>query len=1802
MELLIQFAMPLLFYRKKPLKSDRVYFFISVFAIATLMVLSFPGKRLFAAAETLSCNAGGSRTISVGTYTDSDGSQFSSGADLTLNVGTGSDCTFILNLTQSDSAVALSSLTIGSGVTLTHNVAGTDADTYNQLAFNITGTLTVDAGGFINVNGKGYLGGWQGSLSDKGRTNGNVDGSSFVSGGSHGGEGGGFSAAAEYDSIKNPTLPGGGGGGGGFGDSTTKGGNGGGVVRITAASAVVNGSISALGNGVNLGASDDVKAGGAGGTIYINVSGTLSGNGTIAADGGSDPNFFPYYGVGGGGRIALIYNNTTFNGTISAYGGNSGTVSNNGAAGTIFQKAVTDNYGHLLIDNNNNSLDAGSGKPTTLVSPIPASDQVAMYGGAYAFDSITVQNYGILNVSSDIDSYSDGTIDANRKLYASSCTADNDDLSDGEIQYNVATGSGVNADYTCVSPGYVLGFTSTSASALESVTSGSFNIFGPGNAVSPVTVDYAIKVASTTATGGGSDYTLSNGTATISAGESSTTIPFTIINDTDQESDELFVVELSNPIAGAVLGSSIYYTYTITDEDTPGITADNGGSLDINEGFGSDSYTLVLDSPPSSNVVITVAGDADVTPSPTSLTFTSENWNTPQTITVTAVDDHIIESSHTGTITHTVASSDTNYNNFVVGNQTANINDNDTAGITINSPGANVITENGVTDSYTIALSAIPTSDVTLSVNADADTSVDPTVLTFTALNWNVPQTVTVSAIDDVGVEGTEFPSITHSATSEDMNYMGASLNSASFTITDNDTASVTVTESGGSTSVREGYTTDTYTINLEKQPSSDVVITWSESGDLSFSPSSLTFTALNWLTPQTITITPVDDANFEGSEFVFLSHTATSEDSDYNNISINSLNFSILDNDGFTMTQSGGSTDVTEGGTTDSYTLVLSEDPFSDVTINLSTSTQYTLSANSLVFTSGNWSTPQTVTVTATDDATNEGVHTATITQTLSTFAWKYSDTRLSDVTVNITDNDAPTPGVTITESGGTTALTETGTTDSYTLVLDAEPTANVTITLSPDSDSTVSDTTLTFTTLNWDTPQTITVTAANDDIAEGDHTSTITHTATSGDADYNNIAIDPLTATITDNDTAGFTVSAISGNTTEAGGTATFTLVLTSEPTANVSIPVSSSDTSEGTVSPSTLTFTSGNWDTPQTVTVTGVDDFSIDGSVNYTIVLGTVTSGDANYNNANPNDVAVTNTDNDVAGFTISASSGNTSEAGGSATFTVVLDTEPTANVEIPVSTSDVTEGTPLPTTLTFTSGNWDTPQTVTVTGADDTEIDGTLAYTIILGNASSTDDDYDGLNPDDVVLSNTDNDVAAPSQQGGGSGTVPNSVQTIPFSEAQARIQDVVLTNDSPVVVRIGSVTHRITRVSATASRATIIIQSDPITLTLNKGETKTLDTDNDKVDDLEVTYLGIVGKNPEFTFRDLTNGKLIDEKRPFTINNNAKVTNERDVTLTFQVEKMVEMAISNTPDFAGSIYQPYVSSTSWKLSEGTGEKTVYVRFRNKAGLIAETKYSIVYNPQFVQLPSSSSCLYSGKAVKTANSPAVYLIGEMHDAKGNPLAQTCGKRLFPTSALYFSYFSTWKDIVVIPQSELDAISSDRYTLIPYGPRFVPTTGNLIKKVSDPKIYLVFGGQAHWIETEVVFKAAGLMFDWVKEVIGDVFTKTPIGSSIQDKNQIPKEIEKHDAPVVVAPTHSIPSVDVQAKAFNRFLGIGSSGEDVKHLQIILTNLGYFSAQPTGYFGPVTSDAVKAFQKDRGIDQKGHVGPATREALNSL
>jgi hypothetical protein len=108
-----------------------------------------------------------------------------------------------------------------------------------------------------------------------------------------------------------------------------------------------------------------------------------------------------------------------------------------------------------------------------------------------------------------------------------------------------------------------------------------------------------------------------------------------------------------------------------------------------------------------------------------------------------------------------------------------------------------------------------------------------------------------------------------------------------------------------------------------------------------------------------------------------------------------------------------------------------------------------------------------------------------------------------------------------------------------------------------------------------------------------------------------------------------AGITMVAAVATTTEAGGTASFTIHLDSLPSAAVTIDIGSNNTAEGTVSSPAVEFTSVNWDTVQKLTVTGVDDVVIDGDRMYTVEAA-ARSADPDYHNLDASDIVISNTD--------------------------------------------------------------------------------------------------------------------------------------------------------------------------------------------------------------------------------------------------------------------------------------------------------------------------------------------------------------------------------------------------------------------------------------------------------------------------------------------------------------------------------------------------------------------------------------------
>ncbi len=232
-----------------------------------------------------------------------------------------------------------------------------------------------------------------------------------------------------------------------------------------------------------------------------------------------------------------------------------------------------------------------------------------------------------------------------------------------------------------------------------------------------------------------------------------------------------------------------------------------------------------------------------------------------------------------------------------------------------------------------------------------------------------------------------------------------------------------------------------------------------------------------------------------------------------------------------------------------------------------------------------------------------------------------------------------------------------------------------------------------------------------------------------------------DPGTITIVNDDNPP-TISIADKTDTEDSGSFVFTVKLSNASSQTITVNYNTSDSTaiapvDYTPLTGTLTFNPGV--ISQTITVPILEDFVDESSERFFVNLTNPTNATISDNQASGNI-----TDNDSAGITISPANGLvTTEAGGTANFNIQLDSQPTADVTLSFSSSKVSEGTVSVSSATFTAANWNTPQTITVTGVNDGVIDNNTIYQIITAKAVSSDAKYNNVNPIDIDVVNIKN---------------------------------------------------------------------------------------------------------------------------------------------------------------------------------------------------------------------------------------------------------------------------------------------------------------------------------------------------------------------------------------------------------------------------------------------------------------------------
>ncbi len=1032
------------------------------------------------------------------------------------------------------------------------------------------------------------------------------------------------------------------------------------------------------------------------------------------------------------------------------------------------------------------TLDASDVSVTNLdddtagITVSPTSGLVTSEAGAQAtFDVVlTSQPTSSVTIAISSSNTAEGTVSAALLTFTTAnwnvpktvtVTGVNDFVDDGNVGYTIVTGAASSLDpkYSAMDPADVAvtnsdddtaGITVTPTSGLTTTEAGGQATFDVVLLSQP-TASVTISIVSTNTAEG----TVSTSSLTFTTANWNVPKTVTVTGVNDFVDDGAIAYSITT---GAAVSADPNYngmnpanvSVSNADDDTAGINVSPTSGLVTTEAGGVATFTVVLTSQPTDDVTVPISSSntAEGTVSASSLTFTPGNWNVAQTVTVTGANDFVDDGNQAYTlVTGAATSTDGLYNGVNPANVSASNTDDDTAGISVSPTSGLVTTEAGGQATFAVALDSQPTNDVTIALSSSntAEGTVSAASITFTALNWNIAQTVTVTGVNDAVDDGNQAYSIvTAKASSADVIYKNINASDVSVSNTDDDIAGITVTPTSGLTTTEAGGQAS-FNLVLDSQPTGNVTVSIASSNTAegTVSTASVVFTPANWNVPKTVTATGVNDFVADGNiGYTITTGAATSTDANYSGVNPADVSVTNNDNDiaGFTVTPTSGLT-TTEAGGQASFDVTLTSQPLSNVTVSItSTNTaEGTVSTSLLTFTVANWNVAHTVTVTGVNDLVDDGDIAYSITTGASSSVDpNYNGINPSDVSVTNTDND--TAGITVSPTSGLTT-TEAGVQASFTVVLTSQPTADVTIPISSSNaaEGTVSTASLTFTAVNWNVPQTVTVTGQDDFVDDGNIAySIITGAATSGDGIYNGINPANVSVTNTDNDVAGITVTPTSGLvTTEAGALASFNVALTSQPTADVTIAISSSNGAEGTASTTLLTFTAGNWNIVQTVTVTGQDDFVDDGNISYSVITAAAASADANYNGMNASDVTLSNTDDDTAGITVSPTSGlTTSEAGSEVTFDVVLNSQPTGNVTIAISSNDLTEGTVSTSLLTFTAANWNIAQTVTVSSMDDVAIDGDVSFNVITGAAGSADPLYSGMNPSDVTLTNRDND--------------------------------------------------------------------------------------------------------------------------------------------------------------------------------------------------------------------------------------------------------------------------------------------------------------------------------------------------------------------------------------------------------------------------------------------------------------------------
>ena len=670
----------------------------------------------------------------------------------------------------------------------------------------------------------------------------------------------------------------------------------------------------------------------------------------------------------------------------------------------------------------------------------------------------------------------------------------------------------------------------------------------------------------------------------------------------------------------------------ITD---PAISLDDPEDKTTDENGKTVSLPLHLNNAPTAEVritceIITESPNKEVDAACDEIVFNADNWQLEQTIILTGVNDYLKDGDQTYKLKVTTTSEDEDFKDLT----TESV---ELTNIDMTKPGFQ-FSETALTTyedstqppaTFTIQLPSIPSADVSLALfsSNQNEGTVTPTNVTFTKENWNVPQTITVTGVDDDSRDGNVNYTIFFSPSeSNDEDYQGISSSAIKVTNVDNDVAGMTVNIPAEGYEILEGQDYP-LTVRLNTKPKKDVTVTLSTDieTEAKFKEDKVVLNAENWNTGVQVTLSGIADHIIDGDKDVKLTFTATSDDEDYNLAPL-VFDGKVKDVDTADVIVNMGDSPIVKEGSSDFITMSLSlaSKPTAKVKISLSVSddTELKINKKEIELSPEYWDIPQDILVNSVDDEVVDGNIKSKVIMTMTSTDKNFNNLT-KEIEFTTVDNDVA--GFVINSNAASFPENSSSTT-SMTIALLSQPTANVTVTVASTDASELAVTsagTLTFTTSNWNKPQTVTAKVVDDSIADGTQTAAIKFTAASSDTNFNGITGQSALYTIIDDDAPSISLAVDPQTISQASPSSTVSVSLGVEPASDVTITLTS-DINAITFSKSTMTFTKNNFNTPQTTTLNV--NFGAIATASATANIKATASASNSYNGKTSNTVAV------------------------------------------------------------------------------------------------------------------------------------------------------------------------------------------------------------------------------------------------------------------------------------------------------------------------------------------------------------------------------------------------------------------------------------------------------------------------------------------------------------------------------------------------------------------------------------------------